>query len=246
MNTPVIRGLKRLGRLTEEDMRLLGGSIGQSVRRIEAGRSLIQKGEKPTSAFLILEGWAYRYKTLSNGRRQIIAFLIPGDISDLNIFGLPRMDHSIASLTPLAFAELPRESFEEFFNGTQPRIARALWIKFLVGASIQREWTVNLGQRSAPERLGHLFCELFYRLKAVGLTEGNHCHLPLTQSDLAESTGLSLVHVNKRLQDLRNAGLIVLRGKVLLIPDIEALETASIFNPDYLVVHDEPGLESSP
>lgn len=101
---------------------------------------------------------------------------------------------------------------------------------------MQREWTVSIGQRSALERLGHLFCELFLRLRAVGLTDGDGdgCDLPLTQNDLGEATGLTPVHVNRTLQDMRKAGLVVLEHRRLTVPDLAALQESALFSPNYL------------
>ena len=101
-------------------------------------------------------------------------------------------------------------------------------------SAIQREWVLNLGQRSALERIAHLLCELFTRVQAVGLAVQNRCEMPLTQSDLAETTGLSAVHVNRTLQELRSQGLIVLRDRDLTILNFEELRAVAGFNPNYL------------
>jgi len=115
-----------------------------------------------------------------------------------------------------------------------PRVVQALWWESLVAAATQREWAVSLGQRDATERMAHLFCELFLRLKTVGLTRGNSCDLPLTQPEMGEATGLSAVHVNRTLQELRASGLIVLRDRTLTIPNFEALAEVALFNANYL------------
>jgi CRP-like cAMP-binding protein len=239
-----VRGLSRHGRLDPEDIRFIEAKMGEG-RRYNAGDDLARQGDPPPYPHLILDGWAFCYKTLPNHRRQIVAILLPGDMSDMNIGVLQRMDHSIAALTTVHALPLSHDLIDTFASGIYPRIAWALRAKTVAAAAIQREWAVNLGQRSAPERIGHILCELFHRLRAVGLTSGTQCFLPLTQTDLAEVTGLSLVHVNKRLRDFRASGLIVLRGKILSIPDLPALEAASLFRPDYLNLVDvgdhEPG-----
>jgi CRP-like cAMP-binding protein len=107
--------------------------------------------------------------------------------------------------------------------------------------AIQREWSVNLGQRTATERIAHLLCELFFRLRAVGLTTDLTCDLPVTQAELADASGLSAVHVNRTIQELRAADLIVLRGRTLTILDLEALKTVALFNPNYLHLNREGG-----
>lgn len=244
MTSVFLKGLSRYATLEPDDVALIGEHLErQQVRHYEAGQDLVCRGDKPLHPYLILDGWAICYKTLPNRRRQIVSFLLPGDVSDLNICNLSRMDHSIASLTAITVMELPSTLVGTLTGGAYPGIAKALASQALAATAIQREWIVNLGQRSAPERIGHILCELFYRLQSVGLTSGTQCFLPLTQTDLADTTGLSLVHVNKRLRDLRNADLIILRGKMLTLPNLRALETASSFSADYLML--PPALEAT-
>ena len=228
-----IRKLEQFVALSQTDKAILTRLSTERQRTLDARADIIRQGENPTDLYLLLSGWACRYKQLEDGRRQIVAFFLPGDLCDLNVFILRQMDHSIGALTPVSFAEISRTAFENA-TMTHPRVLQALWWETLVNAAIQREWTVNLGQRNASERMAHLLCELFLRLQGVGLTRRNSYDFPLTQADLADAAGLSSVHVNRTLQDLRNDGLIILKGKVLTIPDIEALKVAALFNPDYL------------
>lgn len=228
----LIRKLEHFTRLSGEDKQALEG-LAQKVRVVAAHQDIIREGERPDYVKLILEGWACRYKQLEDGRRQIISFFVPGDLCDEHVYVLRKMDHSIASLTPLRFAQIPREALLDVTD-RHPRITRALWWDALVKAAIQREWTVNLGQRSAMERMAHLFCELFIRLRCIGLAEGNTCSLPATQAELADAMGLTPVHVNRTLQEMRSAGLIVLKSKQLTIPDLSALQRTALFNPNYL------------
>jgi len=125
-----------------------------------------------------------------------------------------------------------------------PAIARALRIDGLVTAAIQREWTVNLGQRTARERLAHMMCEIFMRLDTVGLAEGTRCEMPLTQCDLGEASGMTSVHVNRTLQELRREGLISLSHRILTIPDFAALADVAMFAGGYLHL-DERALATS-
>lgn len=232
MPNPLVLKLQQFTRLSPED-RLVLERAAVSTRRLGARLDIIREGDPTDRVNLILSGWACRYKQLADGRRQIISFFVPGDLCDHHVFVLREMDHSIGSLTPLVFAPIPRATMEEV-TLNHPRITQALWWESLVSFSIQREWSVSLGQRDAAERMGHLLCELFLRLRGVGLTRGDSCDLPLTQADLAEAMGLSTVHVNRTLQQLRGAGLIVLKGGVLTIPNLRALQAASLFNPNYL------------
>ncbi|MGU3362957.1 Crp/Fnr family transcriptional regulator [Methylobacterium sp. M6A4_1b] len=233
----LIRKLEQFTRLSGSDKQALDNAASKQCR-FGPRSDIIVEGDNPYYVNLILEGWACRYKQLGDGRRQIISLFVPGDLCDEHVYILREMDHSIASLSPVKLAQVPRAMLEGLTE-THPRIAKALWWNTLVTAAIQREWTVSLGQRSALERLGHLLCELFWRLRGVGLTEGNACVLPMTQLDLSECLGLSNVHTNRSLQALRKAGLVVLKGKDLTIPDLEALQVASLFNPNYLHVDHE-------
>jgi len=217
---------------------MLTRASSQRVRNFAARVDISREGDRPRDVHLILSGWACRYKQLEDGRRQIVSFFLPGDMCDLNVFILKEMDHSIGTITQVTIADLSREFFDEISAG-YPRIATALWWETLVNAAIQREWTMNLGQRTAYERMAHLFCEIFFRLRLAGLTDELSCDFPLTQADLAEATGLSKVHVNRTLQELRAANLVILKGRLLTVPSLERLMDAGLFNPNYLHMEHE-------
>ncbi|WP_336492214.1 Crp/Fnr family transcriptional regulator [Methylobacterium nigriterrae] len=229
----LIRKLEHFTRLSADDKRALEAAAGHRKHLVGAHQDIISEGDRPEHLNLILEGWACRYKQLEDGRRQIIAFFVPGDLFDIQAFALREMDHSIGTLTPVRLAEIHQDALLRLTD-EHPRIARAFWWEAVVGVATVREWTVNLGQRTGLERIGHLLCELFIRLCAVGLVEHNSCSLPMTQVDLADATGLSNVHVNPVLQELRCSGLIVLKDRRLTIPDLAALQAVSLFNTNYL------------
>lgn len=233
MRRPLIRKLEHFTRLSSTDKETLQRIGAQRIRRFAAREDIIHEGEKPEFINLINEGWACRYKTLEDGRRQIIAFFLPGDLCDLNVFILKEMDHSIGAITPIVVSEIGRGAFDEMMMA-HPRITQALWWESLVAAAIQREWTVNLGQRDALERTAHLFCELFIRSDVAGLVTNKTCDFPLTQIELGETLGLSTVHVNRTLQELRSSNLIVLKDRSLTIPNLKALQTVALFNANYL------------
>jgi len=233
MTNVFARRLQNFVRMSEDDMTILDRFTQTGVRRVQPRRDLISEGDKPRSMFIILEGWACRYKQLPDGRRQVVAFFLPGNLCDLNMFILRQADHSMGAITPMRVAELDRDDFDRLFT-SNPRITQALFWDELVTMATQREWTLNLGQRSAYERIAHLLVESFYRLRSVGLTDGNSCDFPLTQSDIADATGLTSVHVNRMLQELRGNGLIELQSRRLTIPDLRALESAAMFNDNYL------------
>jgi len=229
----LIRKLEQFTRLSSADKAALEQAASLKLRQLAPKEDLIREGDKPRQVNLILEGWAYRYKTLEDGRRSVAAFMVPGDLCDLRMFILKQMDHSVGALTPVRVAQIPGDTILDLTEGS-PRLSRALWWNSLVEEAIAREWIANVGQRDATERLAHLFCELFIRLRAVGLTNGDHCELPMTQEQLGDATGLSAVHVNRTLQGLREQRLISLKGKTLTIPDLDALQRAALFNANYL------------
>lgn len=227
------RRLEEYTPLTDADRAQLADLSRQATHTIPARRDLLREGDAPRCLYLIVEGWGCHYRTLQDGRLQIVDFAIPGDFCDLNLFILDRMDHAIGALTKLRVAEIGREVLHRII-ANHPNITTALWWQELVSKSIHREWIVNVGQRSALERIAHLCCEMFLRLESVGLTDGFSCHFPPTQRDLGDATGLTSVHVNRTLQELRRLGLIILEGKKLTIPDMLALQDAGLFNPAYL------------
>ena len=238
MLDPLTRKLEQFVRLSEADQHILGRAASHRVRKFAPRTDIIREGEQPRDVHLILSGWACRYKQLEDGRRQVVAFFLPGDLCDLNVFILKQMDHSIGTITGVTIADLSREFLEQIRTDF-PRIATALWWETLVTVSIQREWTLNLGQRTASERIAHLLCELFVRSQVAGLAQAGTCEFPLTQADLADATGLSKVHVNRTLQELRAEKLIILRERTLSILDFEQLANVGLFNAQYLHLENE-------
>jgi CRP-like cAMP-binding protein len=225
--------LQAYTKLSRDDLTAIEQLTRKGLREIPARRDVVREGDKPRSVFLVLDGWACRYKQLPDGRRQVVGFFVPGDICDLNIYILKEMDHTIGAISPVKVAEVPADEFQQLM-ADHPRITQALFWDELVTVAIQREWTLNLGQRTAYERIAHLFIEMFLRLQVVGRTKGNSCDFPLTQSDIADATGLTAVHVNRTLQDLRRDGLIELHSRTLTIPDMAGLKSAAMFNDNYL------------
>src|SRR5262249_2457953 len=162
-------------------------------------------------------------KFVPEGTRSIMAYLVPGDMCDWHAFILREMDHSVATLSPCRVVEIPRAAVLEITD-KYPAITRALWWIALVDEAVLREWIVNVSRRSATEAVAHLFCELLARLEAVGLRVENGFEFPVTQSELADTVGMSAVHANRVIQELRARKLIVLNTHGLQILDIEALK----------------------
>ena len=232
MINPFVLKLDNYARLSPEH-RLEIEALTAHPLQIPAHESIIQDGDNPHVVNVVLGGWACRYKILPDGRRQIIALFLPGDMCDPYVFLLGAMHQPLAAITPVSLAKVPPHAIRAM-TASGPVLAEALWAQTMIAVEIQREWTVNLGRRTAQERLAHLFCEVSSRLVAVGLSNGSECDMPLTQGDLADVTGLSTVHVNRSMQFLRTSGFIELRSKRLTIHDHQGLMDFAMFDPAYL------------
>ena len=231
-DSAVASKLEAFTKLSADDRAALA-RITRHIRFVDARRDLVSEGHKPQFVHLVLDGWACRYKQLPDGKRQIVSLFVPGDFCDVNVHILKAMDHSIAAITRLKVAMIRPEEMAAL-TAERPRITQALWWHELVTAAVQFEWTLNVGQRSAYERLAHLLIELYLRLETVGRASNGRYDFPLTQNDLADATGLTAVHVNRTLQELRRDGLIELDRKQLQIVDFERLTNVAMFNPNYL------------
>jgi CRP-like cAMP-binding protein len=232
MQDALIRKLESFQELTNEDRGALNALVPR-FRQVGPRTDLIQEGDPPDFVYLILDGYACRYKVLPNGQRQIMAYLVPGDFCDLNIFILDQMDHSIGTISACQVVEIPRHAIEAVM-ADRPRITQALWWCALVDEAVLREWLVNIGGRPANQRISHLLCELLLRLEAVGKVTASTYAFPFTQTDIADTMGLSNVHVNRTMQELRAIGLIALKRRTLTILDVERLKAYCGFTPNYL------------
>ncbi|MCK2056858.1 Crp/Fnr family transcriptional regulator [Methylobacterium sp. 37f] len=232
MQDALIRKLESFQELTNEDRGALNALVPR-FRNVGPHIDLIREGEPPNDIHLILDGYACRYKVLPNGQRQIMAYMVPGDFCDLNVFILDQMDHNIGTITACQVVDIPRYAIEAVMVD-RTSITQAVWRCALVDEAILREWLVNIGGRPANQRIGHLMCELLLRLEAVGGVQNNSYSFPFTQADIADTMGLSNVHVNRTLQELRAMELIELKRRVLTILDVERLKAYCGFNPNYL------------
>ena len=228
----LIRKLESSATLSDAERQAVQ-SLPVRIHNLDARQDIVRDGDQPTHCCLILDGWACRYKMLSQGKRQILSFHIPGDIPDLQSLHIHTMDHSLATLTKAVVAFIPHESLREL-TARHPGLAAAFWRDTLIDAGIFREWLVSMGRRSAFEHVAHLFCELYLKLQAVGLAGDHRCPMPLTQTDLADALGLTSVHVNRVLQEMRGRTLITLRSQTLVIEAWDELLRVSEFDPTYL------------
>jgi CRP-like cAMP-binding protein len=234
----LIRKLEQRDALSDEEKRALEGAVGRT-REVQADEDIVREGDRPSDSTLLLEGFVARYKLLQNGKRQITALHVPGDFVDLHSFLLKTMDHSILALTPCRLVLFPHENLRRITE-THPHLGRLLWLSTLIDGAIHREWLVAMGRRPAVNQIAHLICELFLRLQAVGLTKDKSFELPLTQTELSDALGLSTVHVNRIIQELRADGVVTWRGETIVIEDWPRLQQIAEFDPVFLVLDKEP------
>ena len=233
-----LKKLRARDTISQEEEAAIRASILE-VREFPADVEVVHHGVEISESLLLLEGWMARTKNMSSGQQQISELQFCGDFVDLHSFTLKRLDHNVMTLTPCRVAVMPHENVRKLIDRF-PHLGRVYWLMTNIDASIHREWTASLGRRSALERMAHLFCEIFVRLKLVGQTTGNSYEYPLTQLELAECLGLTPVHVNRTLQELRKRKLIeVGRGRVT-IPDFAALTAMGEFDPEYLYLEKRP------
>lgn len=233
MENPFVRKMERHVRLAPEDRATLDSLARQHIRHVAGRQDIEGPHTDPYHTHLILDGWACRYKSFPDGRRAIMALLLPGDLCDPLVFRRARMDHAIGALTPVTVARITPDQIGDAVRG-RPAIKEGLWREMFATTAIHREWIASVGRRSAIERLAHLFCELHVRLTWAGLAEGTTLPMPVTQPDLADTLGQTSVHINRTLKELRTGGLIALRSRRLTICDLDGLRERGLFDPAYL------------
>jgi CRP-like cAMP-binding protein len=208
-------------------------SLPCRVQKVEPSIYLVREGDRPDHSCVLLNGFAVRHKVTEGGDRQIMSFHIDGDFLDLEGSLLNIADHNIQTLTRCEVAFIPRSAMRELIS-SHPRIAMALWVDTLIDASIYREWVVNVGKREGFQRVAHLLCEFGRRLEVAGLATSRGYDLPMTQEQLADATGMSLVHLNRVLKRLTADHLIKRKRRFVSIPDWERLRSVAGFSELYL------------
>lgn len=235
---PLLLKLRARDVVSEEEEHILLDSIG-AIRELPPGRVIVRAGVTLSESTLLFDGFVCRYKDLADGQRQILEIHVPGDFLDLHGFLLKRIDHNVAAMTSVRYAGVPHDKLREI-SENYPHLTRLLWFSTLIDAAIHREKILSIGRRSAVARIAHLLCELYVRLKLVGLAEEGRYRLPLKQADLADATGLTSVHVNRMLRKLRNEEILTFRGGEVTIHDWDRLQHVAEFNPTYLHLERRP------
>lgn len=227
--------LSKFAILAEKDMEALVEATSHP-RKIAARHDLIREGDRPGPVFVVLEGWACRYKILPSGTRQILAFLMPGDSCDLHVGLLEQMDHSIQSIGPAVVATIERPEIDRIMDG-HPNVAKAMYLAQLIDEGTLRAWITSMGRRTSIERVAHLICELYLRARNIGLINGQQLILPISQIMLADALGMTPVHSNRILKELKASGAMSLSRGSLLMSDPEKLVQIAGFDENYLHRH---------
>jgi len=229
---PVFRRWARSVPLTDQDKQALA-ALPWSRRVYARDAYLAREGEPTSVCTVLLDGFAFRQKLVSDGSRQIISFHIGGEFLDLQNCLLEVADHNVQALNRASIAAVHKSALLDLMTA-RVNIRRAIWLDTLIDSSIFREWVVNLGRRDARGRIAHLLCELADRLQASGIADGEGYDFPITQEQVADATGLTAVHTNRTLQSLRKDGVISLSSNRLVILDWDRLTEIGDFNERYL------------
>jgi CRP-like cAMP-binding protein len=203
------------------------------LKTIPADQDIVSEGDTPSECCLIVDGFACRYNITDEGKRQIHSFHISGDIPDLQSLHLHTMDHSLGTLVPCKLAFIQHNDLRVLIR-SHPRLGDLFWRDTLIDAAVFRQWLVGIGRRSSFSRIAHLICELLVRLQAVELVQDLTFRLPITQAEVGDALGLTPVHVNRVLQDLRTQKLIEWHGGSVTVLDWKGLQKAGEFDPTYL------------
>jgi len=233
-----IRKLRIRDALSAEEEAVLRDAVVE-VRELPAGKAVVRAGVVMNHSTILFEGLSCRYKDLVDGQRQIMELHVSGDFLDLHSFLLKQLDHNVGSITPVRFGIVPHDKLRAISEG-YPHLTRMLWFSTLLDSAVHREKILSVGRRDAMARIGHLLCELYKRLETVGLAEDYRYPLALTQSDLADASGLTSVHVNRMLKKLRDDGLLTFRGNEVVIHDWVELTRRAEWDSGYLHLDNQP------
>ena len=235
--SPLVAKLRNLVPLDEDDEQAIL-ALPHTIRRLSLAQYIVREGDVATHSCLVVSGFAMRHKIVGDGGRQIVNIHMAGDMVDLQNALLSVADHNVQALTPMTAAFIPRDALVALAFA-RPTVGRALWLETLVEGSIAREWIANVGRRDARTRVAHLLCEFAMRLEAVGLGAQCNYQLPMTQEQIADTVGLTPVHVNRTLKLLDAEGLTRRSKRSVTIHDWKDLAATGDFNPVYLHLRPE-------
>jgi len=228
----LLQRLEHFNHLSGEDKQRIA-ELPLTVTNVASNQQVAKPADTPSRCTLVLGGFLYSHKMVNGSRRQIMSFLVPGDIADLHALHMPSYDHGLSTLGPAVLAFVPHSAFLRALDGS-PRLSQAFWRDALIQAAIYREWVVNLGRRDAIARVAHVVCELTLRLQVVDLARNFCLQMPWTQMDLADACGISNVHANRVVQELRRRGLVDWDARQVRIRDWDGLARLADFSDAYL------------
>lgn len=228
----LVKRLQARDRLSAAEIEVLQGLPG-AVTRYDRRQTIVHAGEAQTKSRIVLDGWVARSNTLADGRRQITQIHVAGDFFDLHSFLLKRLEHDIVTLTACSIVEVDHARLRHVTE-SQPHLTRMLWLLTMIDAATYREWMILMSRADAYQHVAFILCELYVRLDAVGLASAHVMDFPLTQEELGDVCGLTAIHINRVMQELRRDGLVVTEGRRLRLPDWDRLVTAAGFDPTYL------------
>ena len=230
--SPLLKNLANRDTLSEQEREALCRGVTR-FQSLEDGDYIVQEGQRPTESCFMISGYSVRSHNTLDGRTQISAIHVPGDFVDLHSFLLGQMDHDVSALGPCHVAFVAHGALKTVTE-SHPHLTRMLWLLTLVDAAIHRRWIVAKGRLSSVGQMAHFLCEIRTRLRAVGLMDCSSFQLPMTQQQLADAMGLSPVHINRTLQEMRRSGLIAWRASDVTILDWRELQRLAEFDPSYL------------
>jgi CRP-like cAMP-binding protein len=212
-----------------EALRALPGTVATYARR----QTIVRAGDLQTKSSIVVDGWIARSNTFADGERQITQLHVPGDFFDLHSFLMKRLEHDIVAVTNCTIMQVDHFRLREL-TATNPHLTRLLWLLTVVDAANYREWLTLMARADAYRHIAFIMCEMYMRLEAVGLAGAFEMDFPLTQEELGNVCGITAIHVNRVLQELRRDGLVATTGRRLSFPDWNRLVAAAQFDPTYL------------
>lgn len=226
-----IARLQAIKGLSEEERRQLA-ALPSTLRQVADGEIVLRQGEPASRCVFIVSGFLYQARIVGD-RSQILAFHVPGDMPCLHTLLVSPVDADLVGLGPTIVGTFAHSQIKQLLDGSI-RLTRAFWRETLIDAAISRQWIARLGAQPALPKVAHLICELAARLEVVGLVKDGCFQVPMTQRHVADACGLSIVHVNRTIQELRHRGLIAWEGSEIELLQSDELRRLADFRPDYL------------
>ena len=230
--SPLTKKLAHLVRLAPDEIAILE-DLQSATRAVRRNREILTQGQKYDVLFILIDGIAIRYRILHDGRRQVLNIALPGDFIGFPSTFFEKALYSVTALTEFVVAPISFRTLLGLFD-RHPRLAAAIFWSFACEAAMYAEHLIDVGRRSALERVSHFLLELLTRLKIIGLADERSFRMPLTQELIGDALGLSVPHVNRTLRQLRDDELVSIEEHIVIIKDVEALSALADFEPSYL------------